>query len=116
MGVQTLTQDSKEATKSNGEDDKGPVPIVVVVNGGHTQEHEDDGFRRAAQHFQAIFQSGLGFGGYIAFHIILHGNAAESDSERLCNHPVKWDFLPTFLSKWLLHSILSSRNQIDLNS
>ena len=31
--------------ENNGEDCEPPVPDVFVVNCGHTEEHEDDGFR-----------------------------------------------------------------------
>ena len=32
----------EDCAECDGEDDEGPVPLVVVVDGGHAKEHEDD--------------------------------------------------------------------------
>ena len=37
----------EDAAEGDGEDDKGPVPLVIVVDGGHAEEHEDDRLGRA---------------------------------------------------------------------
>ena len=55
---------------------------MVVVDGGHAQEHEDDRLARAAQHLHRVFQRRLRFGADVALHVVLHGDAAESDAER----------------------------------
>ncbi len=45
-----FTNGSVDGAEENGEADVGPVPHVVVVDGGHAEEHEDDRFRRSGQH------------------------------------------------------------------
>ena len=37
----------EDGAEGDGEDDEGPVPLVVVVDGGHAEEHEDDRLGRA---------------------------------------------------------------------
>ena len=37
----------EDCAEGDGKDDKGPVPLVVVMDGGHAEEHEDDRLGRA---------------------------------------------------------------------
>ena len=54
---------------------------MVVVNGGHAQEHEDDRFRRSAQHLHGILQRRLRVGRDVPLDVVLAGDAAKCDSE-----------------------------------
>ena len=58
-------------TEEDGQNDKPPVPVMRVVNGGHPQEHEYDGFRAAWQHFHCILYRGLGLAGHVPLHVVL---------------------------------------------
>ncbi len=49
-----FTNGSVDGAEENGEADVGPVPDVVVVDGGHAEEHEDDRFRRSGQHLRQL--------------------------------------------------------------
>ncbi len=49
-----ITDDPEECAEADGAEDKVPVPLVVVVDGGHAEEHEDDGLGRAAQHLHGV--------------------------------------------------------------
>ena len=40
--------DPEDGAEGDGEDDEGPVPLVIVVDRGNSEEHEDDRFRRTA--------------------------------------------------------------------
>ena len=80
--MKTGTDGSVDGAEENGETDVGPVPHVVVVDGGHAQKHEDNGFWRTGQHFHGVLQSGLRVGGNIALNIIFASNAAECDAEK----------------------------------
>ena len=53
---------------------------MFVVDGRHSQKHEDDGLGGRAQHFQAVLQSGLGFGANVPLDVVLHRDAAEGDT------------------------------------
>jgi hypothetical protein len=53
---------------------------VAVVDGGNTEEHEDDGLRRAAQHLQGIFDRRVRLVRYIGLHVIFHGYTTKSYS------------------------------------
>ena len=52
---------------------------MIVVNGGHAQEHEDDRLRGGAQHLQGVLQRRLRLGRDVALDIILHCDATECD-------------------------------------
>lgn len=54
---------------------------MIVVNGGHAQKHEDDRFRRSAQHLHRVLQRRLRVGRDVPLDVILAGDAAECDSE-----------------------------------
>ena len=55
---------------------------MVVVDGGHAQEHEDDGLAGPGQHLHGVLQGGLGLGADVALHVVLHRDAAEGDAGR----------------------------------
>ncbi len=55
---------------------------MVVVDGGHAEEHEDDGLGGAAQHLHGVLERCLGLGANVALHVVLHGDAAEGDAGR----------------------------------
>ena len=76
-----LTNNPEEGTKADGKEDKGPVPLVVVVDGGHAEEHEDDGLRARAQHLEAVLEGRLRLGADVPLHVVLHRDAAEGDAE-----------------------------------
>ena len=39
----------EDSAEGDGKDDECPVPLVVVVDGGYPQEHEDDRLGGAVQ-------------------------------------------------------------------
>ena len=82
-----LTDDPEEGAESDGEEDEGPVPLVVVVDRGHAQEHEDDRLRAGAQHLQSVLQRRLGFRADVPLHVVLHRDAAERDAGFLGEKP-----------------------------
>jgi predicted tellurium resistance membrane protein TerC len=53
---------------------------VAIVDRCNSQEHENNCFRGAAQHFQGIFYGCMGFVRYIGLHIIFHGYTTKSYS------------------------------------
>lgn len=74
-----LTDDPIDRAEHDGRDDEPRVPVVGVVDSGHTEEHEYDGLRAAGQHFHCVLDGGVRLVRYIGLHVILHGNAAEGD-------------------------------------
>lgn len=64
-GPPDLAEDQREA-------DEGPVPFVVLANGGHAHEDEDEGLADTAQHLHEIFDSRVGCLGHIFFHVLFH--------------------------------------------
>ena len=53
---------------------------MLIIDGIHTQEHEDDRLRAAAQHFHGVLDGCVRFRRYVAFNIVLHGDATKCDS------------------------------------
>jgi hypothetical protein len=45
---------------------------VLVVNGGHAQEHEDDRLGAARQHLHRVLDRRLRVARYIALHVVLN--------------------------------------------
>ncbi len=60
------------STEEDGEYDEPPVPVVLVVNGGHAQEHEDHRLGATRQHFHRVLDRRLRVARYIALHVILN--------------------------------------------
>ena len=58
-------------TEDNGEDNKPPVPVVVVVDGRHAEEHEDGRLGAARQHLHGVLDRRLRLARHVALHIIL---------------------------------------------
>ena len=54
---------------------------MVVVDGGDTQEHEDDGLRGSGQHLHGILQRRLRVGRNVSLDVVLASDAAEGDAE-----------------------------------
>ena len=74
-GPPDLAEDQREA-------DKGPVPLVVLSNGGHAHEDEDQGLANAAQHLHEVLDGRVGFLRHVLFHILIHGHRTGRDSAR----------------------------------
>lgn len=75
-----VTNRSEDWTEKNCQQDEGRVPVVLIIDGIHTQEHEDDRLRAAAQHFHGVLDGCVRFRRYVAFNIVLHGDATKCDS------------------------------------
>ena len=52
---------------------------MLIVDGVDAQEHEDDGLGAAAQHFHGVFNCSVRLWRNVAFHVILHRDAAKRD-------------------------------------
>lgn len=65
---------------------------MAIIDCCHSEEHEDDSFRGATQHFQGVFYSCMGLVRYIGLNIILHGNSTKSYSVENKNqhYKIKW--------------------------
>lgn len=50
----------------------------MLVDCCHTEEHEDDGLGRTAQHLHGIFYCRVRLVGYVCLHVVLHRDTAES--------------------------------------
>ena len=50
---------------------------MLIIDGIHTQEHEDDRLRAADQHFHGVLDGCVRFRRYVAFNIVLHGDATK---------------------------------------
>lgn len=55
---------------------------MVLPNGGHAHEDEDQGLADTAQHLHEILDGGVGFLRYIFFHVLIHSHCTCSDSAR----------------------------------
>jgi hypothetical protein len=55
---------------------------MTIADSGHTQEHEDDGFRGTAQHLHCILDSCMGFVRNVGLHIILHCNTTKCNAAK----------------------------------
>ena len=53
---------------------------MVVVDGGDTQEHEDDRLRRAGQHLHRVLQRRLRVGRDVSLDVVLAGDATEGNA------------------------------------
>ena len=49
-----LTDGPPDLAEDQGGADKGPVPLVVLSNGGHAHEDEDQGLTDTAQHLHEV--------------------------------------------------------------
>lgn len=58
---------------------------MLVVDRVHTKEHEDDRLRRAAQHLHGVFDGGVRLWRDVAFHVVLHRDAAKRDPAKTKN-------------------------------
>jgi hypothetical protein len=77
---ESLTDGSVDRAEDNGEYDERPVPFVVVMNRGDPKEHEDDGLRRAREHFHRVLHRRLRLGADVPLHVVLHRDAAKGDA------------------------------------
>ncbi len=55
--------------------------MVVAADGGKTKKHEDQCFTAVAEHLQTVLDCGERLAGDVPFHVLLHGDPAENDSE-----------------------------------
>ena len=55
---------------------------MVVVYGGHAEEHEDDRLAGSAQHLHGVLERRLRLGADVALHVVLHRDAAKCDPEK----------------------------------
>lgn len=76
------TQGSPDQTEGQGEADEGPVPLVVLPDGGHAHEDEDEGLADAAQHLHEVLDGRVGCLGHVFFHVLLHCHCACGDSAK----------------------------------
>ena len=53
---------------------------MIVVDGCHAEEHEDDGLRGAAQHLHGVLERRLRVGRDVSLHVVLARDAAERDA------------------------------------
>ena len=77
-----ITQRPPDQAEGQGEADEGPVPFVVLPDGGHAHEDEDQGLADAAQHLHEILDGRVGFLRHVFFHVLIHGHCASCDSTR----------------------------------
>ena len=75
------SDDAPKRAEEDGQGDKGPVPDMVVVDGGRSHEDKDDGLRADRQHLHGVLERYLRGGGDIPPHVVLHDDAAERDGE-----------------------------------
>lgn len=78
----TITQRSPDQTEGKSEAHEGPVPLVVLPDGGHAHEDEDQGLADAAQHLHEILDGRVRLLRHVFFHILIHRHCASSDSAR----------------------------------
>ena len=71
----------EDGAEDNGEDGEPPVPDMFIMDGGHAQEHEDDGLGGAGQHLHGVLDCCLRLVGHVSLYIILHGDATECDGQ-----------------------------------
>ena len=50
----SLTDCSPDLAEEQSEADESPVPLMVLPNGGHAHEDEDEGLAHAAQHLHEV--------------------------------------------------------------
>ena len=77
-----LTDGSPDLAEGQGEADEGPVPLVVLPNGGHAHENEDQGLTDAAQHLHEILDGRVGCLGHVFFDILFHCHCTGCDSAK----------------------------------
>lgn len=70
-----------EDTEEDRQQYKGDVKVVIVIDCGHAQEHEDDRFRRAGQHLQRILDRCVTLLADVRLDVILHRDPAKGDTE-----------------------------------
>ena len=54
MSLELLTNYSEDSTKQNGQCNKGPIPVMIVMDRGNSKKHENDRFGGSAQHFHCV--------------------------------------------------------------
>ena len=64
----------EDCAEEDGEDDEPPVPVVLVVDGGHAQEHEDHRLGAARQHLHPVLNRRLRAARHVSFHVVLYKN------------------------------------------
>ena len=85
----TITQRSPDETEGKSEAHEGPVPLVVLSNGGHAHEDEDQGLADAAQHLHEILDGRVGLLRYVFFNILIHSHCTGGDSARKDAAPIE---------------------------
>ena len=53
---------------------------MVVVHGGHAQQHEDDGLAAGGQHLHRVLDGGVRLGRHVGDDVVLHRQPAKSDA------------------------------------
>lgn len=77
-----ITQCAPDQAEGQREADEGPVPVVVLPNGGHAHEDEDQGLADTAQHLHEILDGRVGCLGHVFFHVFFHCHCAGCDSAK----------------------------------
>ena len=72
-----LTKSSEDNTEDEAEEDEGRVPHVVVIDGGHAKEHEDDGLTQRCQHLHEVLDGRVRLSRDVHFYVLFHYDAAE---------------------------------------
>lgn len=52
---------------------------MVLPNGGHAHEDEDEGLTHAAQHLHEVLDGRVGLLGHVLFHILVHRHGTGCD-------------------------------------
>lgn len=71
---------AEDGAEENRQHDEPNVPLVVVLDGGHAEEHEDDGLRGAGQHLQGVLDGRVRLVRDVRLDVVLHSDAAEGDA------------------------------------
>ena len=50
---------------------------MVVVHGGHAQQHEDDGLAAGGEHLHRVLDGGVRLGRHVRDHVVLHCKTTE---------------------------------------
>lgn len=78
----SLTDCSPDLAEEQSEADESPVPLMVLPNGGHAHEDEDQGLTHAAQHLHEVLDGRVWCLGHVLFHVLFHGHCASCDATK----------------------------------
>lgn len=76
-------------TENDREANVGPVPLVVLSNGGNSEEDEDEGVAHTAPHLHEVLDCGVGLEGDVGLHVTLHAHGTGNDAEEVKNKQQK---------------------------